>query len=57
MPVSRETVVFVKLEELPGETALVSRDEDRKKFQFPIHKAISEATKIQLQEKQLLPSS
>ncbi len=53
----RETVVFVKLEELPGEIALVSRDEYRKKFQLPIHKAISEATKIQLQEKQLLPSS
>jgi hypothetical protein len=53
----RETVVFVKLEELPGEMALLSRDEYRKKFQLPIHKAISETTKIQLQEKQLLPSS
>ncbi len=28
----RETVVFVKLEELPGEIALVSRDEYRKSF-------------------------
>ena len=36
---------FVKLEELPREIALVSRDEYRKKFQLPIHKAISEATK------------
>jgi hypothetical protein len=53
----RKTVVFVELEELPGEIALVSRDEYRKKFQLPIHKAISEPTKIQLQEKQLLPSS
>jgi hypothetical protein len=43
----RETVVFVKLEELPGEIALVSRDEYRKKFQLPpIHKAISEAKKM-----------
>ena len=53
----REIVVFVKLEELPEEITLVSRDEYRKKFQLPIHKAISEATKTQLQEKQLLPSS
>ena len=52
----RETVVFVKLEELPGKIALVSRDEYRK-VSVANHKAISEATKIQLQEKQLLPSS
>ena len=51
----RETVVFLKLEDLPEKVTLVSPDEYRKKFQLPIHKAISEATKTQLREKELLP--
>ncbi len=50
----RETVVFVKLEELPGEIALVSRDEYRKKFSCQSTRLFQKATKIQLQEKQLL---
>ena len=53
----RETVVFLKLEDLPEKVTLVSPDEYRKKFQLPIHKAISEATKTQLREKELLPRS
>ena len=53
----REIMVFVKLEELPEEITLVCRDEYRKKFQLPIHKGISEATKAQLREKQLLTST
>jgi CRISPR/Cas system type I-B associated protein Csh2 (Cas7 group RAMP superfamily) len=51
---SKETIVLVKTKDLPEAVNYVDKNEYYKKYALPLHKAISESTKVQLMEKGLL---
>ena len=53
---NNQTIVFVKTKHLPDKVYFIYKDEYNKKYCLPIHSAVSESTKSQLQAKGLLPS-
>jgi hypothetical protein len=51
---TKETLVYVKNKHLPEEVQVVQKDQYEEKYAMPLHRSISQSTKTQLLEKQLL---